>query len=247
MILVFDVDRSLASIGGPQAAEKIFGCPPVPISGGLAEIKDVLRRLFRKQQVRHKHPLLGTEHIEERLELRDEAKKLGLHTIVIDTLSIAAEQERVRIMQERKLRTMDLQAWGQLTDTVMRFVQLLALLPITVICNVHVDRSKDELGALLDVPAIKGSSKYDMGRCFDLILYTVVERTREGRQWSWQTQPDPRRLLAKDRLGVLDERIPQDFSLALKPYRERGIHPKVLVVGDSGHGKTYALKTLKDL
>ena len=46
MVLVFDVDRSLAAIGGYTEAERLFGVPPIPVSGGFSQILQVLRVLI---------------------------------------------------------------------------------------------------------------------------------------------------------------------------------------------------------
>jgi hypothetical protein len=40
--------------------------------------------------------------------------------------------------------------------------------------------------------------------------------------------------------------MPQDFSIILSRYKDKGIsHPKILVIGESGTGKTRALLTAK--
>lgn len=246
MVLVFDVDRSLSAIGGYAEAERLFGVPPIPVSGGLSQILQVLRGLVRKEVVEERHPLMPEPIQTERLVLNEQAQKLGLKAIVIDTLSIAAEQERELIMKERNLSVMDLQGWGIFGDRAMRFLRILSMFPLTVICTVHIDRARDDLGAMVDAPAVKGSAKYDSARLFDLILYGIVQRGKDGTTWMWRTRPDGRRVLAKDRLGVLPETVPQDYRQVLPPYLERGIAPKILIVADSGGGKTYSLRTLPE-
>jgi len=45
--LIFDVDHSLASIGGDKAAEEISSFPPIKVTDGIAEVAGILKQLFR--------------------------------------------------------------------------------------------------------------------------------------------------------------------------------------------------------
>ena len=50
---------------------------------------------------------------------------------------------------------------------------------------------------------------------------------------------------AKDRTGLLDQQIPQDFQLVINAANEMGFDGcRILVIGSPGSGKTYALRTL---
>ena len=117
-------------------------------------------------------------------------------------------------------------------------------MPVWIVVNAHITYDRNDLGQFLFFPQLKGSTKDFIGEYFDCILYTRVTNANGRIQYLWQTKPDSQRF-AKDRLDVLEHYIPQDFSLILHRYREKGIeYPKSLVIGESGTGKTRALLTL---
>ena len=57
---------------------------------------------------------------------------------------------------------MDQRGWGVYGDSVNSFVYNICSLPIKTIFNVHIDRDKDVGGEVIDLPAIKGSSKNEI-------------------------------------------------------------------------------------
>jgi len=243
--LIFDVDHSLASVGGLEIAGKYSGIKPIQITNGLMEVREVVSKLFVREQVDYQHPLL-TEKIKQSVyKLSSLASGYELEGIVIDTISHLFRTD-MRILESRnKSERLELFDWAKLDRMYNQFISSLIQLPIWVIVNSHISYDKNDLGQFLFKPQLKGATRDFIGEYFDCILYTRIRKTNNKTSYLWQTRPDTQRY-AKDRLDVLDPVMPQDFSILLSRYKEKGIpNPKVLVIGESGTGKTRALLTAK--
>ena len=243
--LIFDIDHSLASIGGITAAEELCSIKPIQINGGLSDVRDVISKLFRKQHTDYQHPLL-TEKIKHcRYKLSSTAESFELDGIVIDTISHLFLRDMRILESKNKYERLDLQDWGILERTYNQFISTLIQLPVWVVVNSHISYDKNDLGQFLFKPQLKGATKDFIGEYFDCILYTRIRNLKGKIEYLWQTKPDTQRY-AKDRLDVLDPLMSQDLSTLLHRYNEKGIaHPKILIVGESGTGKTRALLTAK--
>jgi hypothetical protein len=244
--LIFDADRSLASIGGPARLNEVFGVPPVTVTGGIDQVQEFLKKFITKKTMTEDHPIFGVMEIGESFTLNKRAEELGLRGIIIDTLSVIGAQTREKLCSERKQPAMELQTWGLYGDKMMRFVHLLSRFDLPVIVTSHIDRDRDENGGPIEVPATKGSAKNDVARFFDVIAYAKTTKNREGKaEFSWVVQRDGRQTFAKDRLGVLPPIMPCDIGMILSAYAEEGLHyPKILILGDAGSGKTFSLQTV---
>ena len=110
--------------------------------------------------------------------------------------------------------------------------------------NSHISYDKNDLGQQLFYPQLKGSTKDWIVGYFDCIFFTRIKNSNNQVQYLWQTKSDTQRY-AKDRLDVLEQFIPQDFGFVINLYKRNGIeHPKILVIGESGTGKTRAIRSL---
>ena len=95
------------------------------------------------------------------------------------------------------------------------------------------------------VPYIDGSSKEDISKWFDFVLYTKTNVSDDKRSYTWITSRSEKYDHAKDRTDLLDEMIPQDYSIVLKAAKESGWkNVRILVIGSPGSGKTKSLETL---
>jgi hypothetical protein len=243
--LIFDVDHSLASIGGISATKELCSLKPIQITGGLSEVRDVISKLFRKQHTDYQHPLLADKIEHTCYKLSKTAEEYNLEGIVIDTISHLFLQDMRLLESKNKAERLDLQDWGKLERTYNQFISTLIQLPVWVVVNSHISYDKNDLGQFLFKPQLKGATRDFIGEYFDCILYTRIRNTNNKTYYAWQTRPDTQRY-AKDRLDVLEQVMPQDFSILLSRYKEKGIaNPKVLVIGESGTGKTRALLTAK--
>jgi hypothetical protein len=243
--LIFDIDRSLASIGGIKTAESISSIKPIQITNGLSEVSTVLSKLFIKEQSGYEHPLVQDKIKQTVFKPSSTAQSYELEGIVIDTISHLFRIDMRILESKNKSERMELFDWTKLDRTYNQFISSLIQLPVWVMVNAHITYDKNDLGQFLFNPLLKGATKDWIGEYFDCILYTKITNTNNRIQYLWQTKPDTQRY-AKDRLDVLDPIMPQDFSMLLNRYREKGIqYPKVLVIGESGTGKTRALTTIK--
>lgn len=245
--LVFDYDGSLASIGGENRLREVFGIPPIRIYKGVEQTKNFLNELMKPSSKKVKHPLFANVTLdEERFELTNKAIELDLDCLVFDTISAMGLQERNQLKARKGLELFDQRSWGIYGDTMNSLIYNICALPIKTIFNVHIDRDKEVGGEVLELPALKGNSKTEIQKWFDVILYCRVVKDSRTKtpKFYWQTKPQEGRY-AKDRLGLLPEMMNQDFQQIFLTYETAGIStPKILVCGDSGTGKTKALETI---
>jgi hypothetical protein len=243
--LIFDSDRSLASIGGPARLVELFGIPPVTVSRGVDEVQDLLKKVMQKVPRMEQHPIFGEQQVGDAFVLNARAQALGMRGIVIDTLSTLGFQSREVICQERKIVTLDKQTWGIYGDKVARFIHLLKSFDIPLVVTCHIARKEMENGQI-EVPELKGGSVEVIPRFFDVIAYVQTSKNKEGSaRYSWIVERDERRVFAKNRGGYLPPVIEPNLSRILERYAEEGIpNPKILILGDAGSGKTYSLQTL---
>lgn len=259
--LILDVDRSLASIGSNDYIARLMGYPPYPISGGIDHVTGVMAKLFTKKAVAYTHPLIGADTnapTEEVWALTPIAEESGMQVLCLDSGTMMSQNERNIITNacdpnKRGYKVMDKQEWMIYGDRLGRFFKMMAKLPMSIVVTAHRDYEKDEAtGRMIEVPGVKGANKYEMARHFDVVLYChVVLKLDEKKlgakpesEFLWQTKPDDFRPLAKDRLNLLPAIMEQDLGKVIRLYLEQGIQPKVLIIGDSGQGKTWCLRTI---
>ena len=102
------------------------------------------------------------------------------------------------------------------------------------------------MGVLRVLPNIDGSTKEDLGKWFDFVLYTQVVKDDKGnRRYQWVTARDEKYCHAKDRSQELPALMDQDYSVIFDIVNKKGWgSAKILVIGDPGSGKTMSLKTI---
>lgn len=246
-ILVFNVDRSLSCIGSPSDIDKLFGIPPVPVTGGMANIRVALDQVFTKKLVPVQHPLFGNQGVSEyTFELSPLAKQHDLKAVVIDTVSHAFRQDLRKLEDARNSKQMEQQDWGKIEQMYNLAVSDAVRYPVPVIWNCHQKYDKDDTGKFHYQPQMKGSTQHFMEEYFDIVLFTKILTQGGTRRYQWMTKPDASHQ-AKDRRGLLPDLMPQDYSVLLKTYAEAGWPaPKILVIGPSGEGKTKSLITLAE-
>lgn len=255
--LIFDADRSLSTLGGAEVVKALTGgIPAIPVTEGFTSIRSVFAKLFQRQMVKVNHPLAG-EIEEETIVLNKAAQELGLQGIVIDTYTHAARMEMRLIagMSEKTKQpnAMELQHWGVFGTRNDVILTILKNLPIWVIVNAHLDYDKDgTTGQMMFLPQIGGSTKNIITQYFDCVFFTKVATAsangETSRKYLWEIAPSASKI-AKDRLSILGvEPIEQSFDIVLKAYAEKGVvNPKIIVIGESGTGKTRALSTIKPI
>ena len=103
-----------------------------------------------------------------------------------------------------------------------------------------------DIGGNKILPYIDGSTKEDISKWFDFVLYaTTINRPDGSNKYVWHTRHTSLYDHAKDRTQLLDNVIDQDYKIILNAAKERGYDgAKILIIGSPGTGKTFALKTL---
>lgn len=252
--IVFDIDHSLTTLGGPKRQEEVFGLPPISHVGGLGSINKVLSKLLVKRTITKQHELLGDYAVDEVIDFSDKLREAGVNMMIIDTITMLGTQERTEIIRERtgdnknKLESLDQQGWGIYGARMEKFINFLSKCNFPVIITGHVNREPDEFGRPIEYPDIKGSTKTSIGRYFDVILYSKVNKSGDGNAtYTWITKADSRYLFAKNRGNYLEPIIDQNLSVILSKYKENGINaPKILILGDTGNGKSWSLQTINN-
>lgn len=246
-VLFYDFDRGLTSLGSPESIEKEYGYLPRTFIKCARAME-----LFKKT---HK---LKTDTIKDELgeievEYYDTHPSIGFE--VLDSISAYSTMKKKEVRGDAKKVT--LPQYGEIKEDMEDLILAMTRTNTNSILIGHTKTEKDdELGYLRYIPSVTGSLANEMGRLFDLVLYTYVDvdgKTKE-RQYLWQVQADERRS-AKCRVKGINELaeknqgyIPQDYETIFKLAEKEGIKSlKILVLGESGTGKTYSLRTLKNL
>ena len=140
-----------------------------------------------------------------------------------------------------------LQQWGKLKNTLDAFFSFTNTIPASLIVNCHSKYEEDrENGVMRVMPYIEGSTKIDVGKWFDFVLYTKVNKKKDGREYVWVTGRDEHYCHAKDRSNLLDNEMPQDYSIIFDAVKKSGWdNANILIIGEPGSGKTMSLNTLK--
>ena len=142
---------------------------------------------------------------------------------------------------------MKISSWGKLKNKLDGLLEYLTTLPGIVICNCHSKIQTMDTGGNKMLPYIDGSTKEDVSKWFDFVLYAgTVTKPNTSTEYVWHTRHTSLHDHAKDRTQLLDNVIPQDYQLLLNAAKKREYNgAKILVIGSPGTGKTYSLRTLK--
>lgn len=250
-VLIYDFDRGLNSVAPDDRIEEVFGYRPRRFvkSESLQNTFDKLHELYIKEA----EDALGLVE-EEWYRLRE---GVDIDFEVLDTITAYQGQKKRDIKKESKRDRISLPEWGIIGDDMEELVMKLTRTESNVIMFGHQKPQEDsDLGIISYVPALSGRMKEEIGRHFDIIAFTVVVTDKKSgqRKYYWQIIADERRS-AKCRLAEVSDfavknkgLIPQDFGLLWKYINKGGYeNVKILILGDSGTGKTYSIRTLKDV
>ena len=248
-VLIYDFDRGLNSLAPDNKVEKVFGYKPRRFvkSDSLINTFDKLHELYIKVE----QDVLGDVE-EEWYRLRE---GVDIDFEVVDSIT-AFQAQKKRDVKGTSAR-LTLPDWGVIGDDIESLVIKLTRTESNVIVIGHTKAMEDsDLGVTRYIPALSGRMREEMQRHFDIVAYTIVTADQESgkRDYYWQVLADERRS-AKCRLKEVSEwaaktkgLIPQDYDLLWKKIKDGGYeNVKMFVLGDSGTGKTYSLRTLSNL
>ena len=256
---VFDVDRSLKSVGSEtRVTEMCGGFPPVRIYEGMEQITTLLAKLFVLRDKPQTHPLFGeikAETEESKVYvMRKKVAETELGLLFFDSLTHATRQSREALRKSLKenekthRKSLTQADWGDYGNMVMEAIDIITKLPIPVVMTCHMDVDDTLEEEPVKIPGVKGGSKYQVTEYFDVVLYSTVEVDEDGkRHFLWITEPDPVRIYAKNRGGLLPPKVYHNLKEILELYAANDMPDvKILIIAHSGHGKTHSLTTIND-
>jgi hypothetical protein len=247
-VVIYDFDKSLKSLMSDEEIEKEFGYKP----RRFVETKsafDLFNSIHKTKEIVIQDALLG-DSVEKIL-----ATKPGIDIEVLDSITAFQRMEKKKLKGNNTKLT--LPQWGEIGDTVEDFITLLVNTNTSSVVIGHLKSEKDdELGQIAYKSSLSGRMAIELPQHFDCVFYTAIQTDRETkkRSYVWQVIGDERRA-AKCRIDAITKYaqkeggyIPQDFSLLFNLAQNAGFYNlKILILGDSGTGKTYSLRTLRNV
>ena len=241
--LLVDLENGYKSIGSKETIEEKFGLPLLTFNE-YTSFRNFIGQLWSRKKVEREVKVGGISVLQSSYEIT--AKEgVEIDCMVIDTASEMAKKYAREL--KGKAESLQLKQWGKLKDTLHNFFSFTNAIPSNLIVNCHCKMQEDnENGIMRVMPYIEGSTKVDVGKWFDFVVYTKVRKAKDGtREYVWVTARDEHYCHAKDRTQELPAEIPQDYSIIFDAVNKKGWDTaKVLVIGEPGSGKTLSLRTL---
>ena len=241
--LLIDLENGYKSIGSKETIESKFGLPLLNFND-FSSFRDFIGKLWSRKLI-EKEVKVGGVSVPQKSWQIVAKDGVEIDCMVIDTASEMAKKYAREL--KGKAEALQLKQWGKLKDTLDNFFSFTNAIPANLVVNCHSKMQEDnENGVMRVMPYIEGSTKVDVGKWFDFVLYTKVHKAKDGkRQYVWVTARDEHYCHAKDRTQELPAEIPQDYSIIFDAVKKKGWESaKVLVIGEPGSGKTLSLKTL---
>ena len=243
-ILLFDLENGSKTLGSRETIQKNFGLP-VLSPGSFEDFSTVMSQLYNKSEDDHDVTVGNLQIQEHRIVRTLTDPTFPIDALVIDTFSELSKKYQRNLTRDDG-GTMKISSWGKLKNKLDGLLEYLTSLPGIVICNCHSKIQTMDTGGNKILPYIDGSTKEDISKWFDFVLYaTTVNHPNGTNTYVWRTNHTSLYDHAKDRTQLLDNEIPQDYQLVLNAAKKRGYDgAKILIIGSPGTGKTYSLRTL---
>ena len=243
--LYFDLEHGSQTLGSEKAIQEMFGYSVLsPATWNSFQL--VIGQIWTKKNtiVEKSIGSLNIKEEQESVVFRENAPNVD--AVVIDTFSELSKKYMRSLIKENSGNKMMLQDWGKLKNKLDVCLEFVTQIPGVVICNCHSKIQTMDDGQNKILPYIDGSTKEDIAKWFDFVFYTKTNVSLKGEaEYTWVTGRSEKYDHAKDRTGLLEREIPQDYKLVMNACLEAGFNGcKILVIGTPGSGKTYALKTL---
>jgi hypothetical protein len=244
--LLIDLENGYKSIGSKETINDKFGLPLLSFND-FTSFRNFISQLWSRKKVERNVKVGGISVLQSSYEIT--AKEgVEVDCMVIDTGSEMAKKYAREL--KGKAEQLQLKQWGKLKETLDNFFAFTNAIPANLIVNCHSKMQEDnENGIMRVMPYIEGSTKVDVGKWFDFVLYTKVHKAKDGtRKYVWVTSRDEHYCHAKDRTQELPSEIQQDYSIVFDAVNKKGWDTaKILVIGEPGSGKTLSLKTLVNM
>ena len=243
-ILLFDLENGSKTLGNRGDIQKSFGLP-VLSPGSYEDFGVVMGQLYDINEDDHPIKVGNLEIQEHRIVRSVKDPTFPIDALVIDTFSELSKKYQRNLTRDDG-GTMKISSWGKLKNKLDGLLEYLTALPGIVICNCHSKIQTMDTGGNKVLPYIDGSTKEDVSKWFDFVLYaTTVNHPNGTNTYVWRTNHTSLYDHAKDRTQLLDNEIPQDYQVVLNAANKRGYNgAKILIIGSPGTGKTFSLRTL---
>ncbi len=238
--LMFDLEHGSQTLGSKEYIHKQFGFPVLQ-PGTWDQFQDTISKLYQQKTVTEKI-MLGDLEIDEKRTKVVLRNGTQVDALILDTFS-ELSKKYMRQLSDKDGK-MKLQGWGQLKNKLDGALDFISKIPGVVICNCHSKiQTMDDCNKV--IPYIDGSSKDDISKWFDFVFYTQAVIEDDGLHYKWVTTRSEKYDHAKDRTGLLEPLIEQDYQLVINAAKEKSFSgAKILIIGSPGSGKTYSLQTL---
>ena len=238
--LMFDLEHGSQTLGSKEYIHKQFGFPVLQ-PGTWDQFQNTMGKLYKQEAVIEKIKV-GNLEIDEERTIVVPKNGTQVDALILDTFS-ELSKKYMRQLSDKEGR-MKLQGWGQLKNKLDGALDFLSKIPGVIICNCHSKIQTMDDGNKV-IPYIDGSSKDDISKWFDFVFYTKTVVDGDNRHYRWITSRSEKYDHAKDRTGLLESEIDQDYSKVIAVAKEKGFDgAKILIIGSPGSGKTYSLQTL---
>ena len=241
-ILMFDTEHGSQTLGGEADIQEMFNCPVLK-PAQFDDFRNIITSMYTTQRMEVEKKISDDLVIKEVQEQTILKNGINIDVLIIDSFSELAKKYQRSLVD--KSGVMKLNSWGKLKNTLDTLLEFITKVPGVLIVTCHSKTETLEDGRTKIKPYIDGSTKEDISKWFDFVLYTYTKKNGNMEDYMWRTKHSSICEHAKDRTDLLPSDMKQDFQPVIEAAREKEFsNVRILVVGSPGTGKTKSLATL---
>ena len=241
-ILMFDTEHGSQTLGGEADIQEMFNCPVLK-PAQFDDFRNIITSMYTTQRMEVEKKISDDLVIKEVQEQTILKNGINIDVLIIDSFSELAKKYQRSLVD--KSGVMKLNSWGKLKNTLDTLLEFITKIPGVLIVTCHSKTETLEDGRTKIKPYIDGSTKEDISKWFDFVLYTYTKKSGNSEDYMWRTKHSSICEHAKDRTDLLPSDMKQDFQPVIAAAREKEFsNVRILVVGSPGTGKTKSLATL---
>ena len=241
-ILMFDTEHGSHTLGGKTEIQEMFNCPVLK-PAQFADFRNIITSIYTTQRIEVDKKISDDLVIKEVQEQTILKNGVTVDALIIDSFSELAKKFQRSLVD--KSGVMKLNSWGKLKNTLDTLLEFITKVPGVLIATCHSKTETLEDGRTKIKPYIDGSTREDISKWFDFVLYTYTKKNGQSQDYMWRTKHSEIYEHAKDRTDLLPADMIQDFQPVIEAAREKGFdNVRILIVGSPGTGKTKSLATL---
>ena len=241
-ILMFDTEHGSNTLGGEDEIQEMFNCPVLK-PAQFKDFRDIITAMYTIKRVEVEKKIADELIIKEVQEHTVLKNGVIVDALIIDSFSELAKKYQRSLVDKSGI--MKLNAWGKLKNTLDTLLEFITKVPGVLVVTCHSKTETLEDGRTKIKPYIDGSTKEDISKWFDFVLYTYTKRNGNSEDYMWRTKHSSIYEHAKDRTDLLPADMEQDFQPVIAAAKEKGFpNVRIMVVGSPGTGKTRSLATL---